>query len=162
MNRKTPLHFGPGGLAGLLLGVGTVVGAAEYDQKIEKEFQVNTAGKLIVQADQGSIEVNTDTSDKVQVRVLRHVRGGSQAQADELFANHEVTFKQAANTVSITGKNKKDRLRFGSIRQPSLQVRYEISLPRRFDVDLKTSGGDILLGELDGSAITRTSTGSTD
>src|SRR5437660_10294219 len=137
MNRKTPLHFGPGGLAGLLLGVGTVVGAAEYDQKIEKEFQVNTAGKLIVQADQGSIEVNSDTSDKVHVRVLRHVKGGSQAQADELFANHDVTYKQAANTVSVTGKNKKDRLRFGSIRQPSLQVRYESSLPRRYDVDLK-------------------------
>src|SRR3989441_763810 len=162
MNNKALLRFGAGFFAALQLGIGTVVGASEYDQNVEKDFPVSAGGKLIVQADRGSIEVNSDTSDKVQVRVLRHVKGGSQAQADELFANHEVTFKQAANTVSITGKNKKDRLRFGSIRQPSLQVRYEISLPRRFDVDLKTSGGDILLGELDGSAITRTSSGSID
>src|SRR6266581_5021875 len=162
MNLKTKFPVGAGFFAGLLLGSGTVVGASGYDQNIEKDFPVSAGGKLIVQADRGSIEVNSDTSDKVQVRVLRHVKGGSQAQADEWFANHEVTFKQAANTVSITGKNKKDRLRFGSIRQPSLQVRYQISLPRKFDVDLKTSGGDILLGELDGSAITRTSSGSID
>src|SRR5437867_1477038 len=162
MNINALLRFRAGFFGGLLLGIGTVVGAAEYDRRIEKEFQVSKEGKLSVQADRGSIEINSNTSDRVHVRVLRHVKGGSQAQADEWFANHEVTFKQAANTVSITGKNKKDRLRFGSIRQPSLQVRYEISLPRRFDVDLKTSGGDILLGELDGSAITRTSSGSID
>src|SRR3989442_5995874 len=162
MKIKALIRFGAAFFAGLLLGIGMVVGAAEYDQNIEKEFHASTRGKLIVQADRGSIEVNSDTSDKIHVRVLRHVKGGSQAQADELFANHEVTFKQAANTVSITGRNKKDRLRFGSIRQPSLQVRYQISLPRRFDVDLKTSGGDIRLGELDGSAITRTSSGSID
>ena len=35
-------------------------------------------------------------------------------------------------------------------------------MPRKFDIDLKTSGGDIRLGELDGSAITRTSSGSID
>src|SRR2546423_3266244 len=160
MNRTTALRFGPGCLAGLLLGIGTVVGAAEYDQKIEKEFQVSTGGTLIVQADQGSIEVNSDASDKVHVRVLRHVKGGSQAQADELFGNHDVTFRQDGNTVSVIGRNKKDRFRFGSIRQPSLQVRYEISIPKRFDVDLNTSGGDIRLRELEAAATARTSSGS--
>src|SRR5881396_2974256 len=53
-----------------------VVGASGYDQNIEKDFPVSAGGKLIVQADRGSIEVNSDTSDKVQVRVLRHVKGG--------------------------------------------------------------------------------------
>jgi len=63
MNRKTALRFGPSCLAGLLLGIGTVVGAAEYDQKIEKEFQASSEGKLIVQADRGSIEVNNKLQD---------------------------------------------------------------------------------------------------
>ena len=163
MNIKTLLrflHFRAGFFAGLLVVTGTVVGAAEYDRTTEKDFQVAQGGKLIVQADRGSIEVNSGAGDKVQVRVLRRIKGGTQAQADELFANHEVTFSQDGNTVSIVGKNMKDRSRLGRIRQPSLQVRYEISLPRKFDVDLKTSGGDIRLSELDGSAITRTSSGS--
>src|SRR6266480_2832962 len=162
MNRKTPLRIRPDCLAGLLLGIGTVVGASEYDQKIEKEFQVSAGGKLIVQADQGSIEVNSDAGNKVHVRVLRHVKGGSQAQADELFANHEVTFRQDGNTVSVIGRNKKDRFRFGSFRQPSLQVRYEIRVPRKYNAELNTSGGDIRLGELEGAVITRTSSGSID
>src|SRR2546425_554817 len=135
MNITALIRFGTGLFAGLLIGIGTVVGASEFDQPIEREFQVSAGGKLIVQADRGSIEVKSDSRDKIQVRVLRHVKGGSQAQADELFANHEVTFKQDGNSLSIIGRNKKDRFRLGRIRQPSMQVRYEISLPKRFDVD---------------------------
>src|SRR5882762_6651784 len=118
MNTRIKVPVGAGFFSGLLIVIGTVVGAAEYDQKIEKVFQVSTGGKMIVQADRGSIEVNSDARDKVHVRVLRRVKGGSQAQADELFVNHEVTFQQDGNTVSINGMNKKDRFRFGSSRQP--------------------------------------------
>src|SRR5438093_12394991 len=100
MNRKTALRFGPSCLAGLLLGIGTVVGATEYDQKIEKEIQVSTGGTLSVQADRGSIEVNTDASDKVDVRVHRHIKGGSQAQADEAFANDDVCCTQDDSTLA--------------------------------------------------------------
>src|SRR6266480_929382 len=160
MNTKIKVPVGAGFFSGFLVVIGTVVGAAQYDHKIEKEFQVSTGGKLIVQADRGSIEVNSDARDKVHVRLLRHVKGGSQAQADELFGNHDVTFRQDGNNVSIIGRNKKDRFRFGSIRQPRLQVRYEISIPKRFDVDLNTSGGDIRLRELEGAATARTSSGS--
>ena len=42
MNIKTLLRFGAGFFVGLLFGIGTVVDAAEYDQNIEKEFQVST------------------------------------------------------------------------------------------------------------------------
>ena len=38
-----------------------------------------------------------------------------------------MAFKQDGNTVSIIGRNTKDRFRFGGVRPPSLQVRYEIS-----------------------------------
>src|SRR2546428_10021772 len=120
--------FGAGLVAGLLLGIGTVVGASEYDQTIEKDFQVTAGGKLIVQADRGSLELKSDDREKIQVRVLRRVKGGSRAQADELFANQEVTFKQDGNALSIIGRSKKDR-----IRQPTMEVRYEIRLPKKFD-----------------------------
>src|SRR5947208_1171819 len=84
MNLKTPLHCVTGFFASLSLGVGIVLGASEYDRNIEKTFQASSGGKLIVQADQGSIKVNSNggDGDGVHVRVLRHARGGSQAQAD--------------------------------------------------------------------------------
>src|ERR1041385_8198108 len=135
MNYMARIRFGTGLAAGLFLGIGTVGSAAEYNQDIEKEFQVAAGGKLIVQADRGSIEVKPDALDKIQVRVLRRVKGGSREQADELFANHEVTFRQDGNSLSINAKSKKDRIRLGRIRQPSMDVRYEIRLPKKFDVD---------------------------
>ena len=63
MNIAALIRFGTGSLAYLLLGIGTAVGAAEYDQNIEKAFQVSPGGKLIVQADRGSIEVNNKLQD---------------------------------------------------------------------------------------------------
>ncbi len=162
MRTKKQLRYGAGLLVGLRLGVGTILGAPEYDQNIEKAFPANSGGRLIVQADQGSIEINSDVADTVRVRVLRHVKGGSQAQADELFTHHDVTFTQDRNSVSVIGRSKKDRFRFGGFRQPNLQVRYAVSIPRRFDVDLKTAGGDIRLSELEGAAVARTSSGTID
>src|SRR2546426_8737205 len=100
MNMKTPLRCGVGFYAALLLGVGRVLGASEFDRNIERAFPAVCGGKLIVRADEGAIEINSSDADKGHVRALRHVRGGSQAQADELFANHDVTFKQDGNTVS--------------------------------------------------------------
>ncbi len=50
MNTKTKIPFGAGFFTGLLLGIGTVVGATEYDGNIEKVFQVSPGGKLIVQS----------------------------------------------------------------------------------------------------------------
>src|SRR5438445_10521533 len=124
MNTRIKVPVGAGFFSGLLIVIGTVVGAAEYDRKIEKEFQVSTGGKLSVQADRGSIEVNSDARDKVHVRVFRHVKGARQAQADELFGTHDVTFRQHGKNVSIIGRNTTDRFRFGRLRQPSSQLRY--------------------------------------
>jgi DUF4097 and DUF4098 domain-containing protein YvlB len=92
---------------------------------------------------------------------LREVKGGTKAQADELLANHEVTFSQEGKTVSVTARNKKNRT-ISWDRQPWLEVRYEVSIPKQFDVDLKTAGGNIRVDEMDGNAVAHTSSGSID
>ena len=129
MNTKTKVPAWAGFFAGLLIGIGTVIGAAEYDRTIERDFQASTGGKLIVQADRGSIEANTGTWDNVHVRVLRHVKGGSQAQADELFDNHEVTFKQDGNTL-FAGSGTKTLLLLGlAARECDVPAGYTNALP---------------------------------
>src|SRR5262249_43192127 len=106
-----------------------------------------------------TIEVSTEATDKVQIQVLRKVTGGSQEKADELFREHEVIFDQTGNTVSVTQKQKKRNFSI-NMGKPYLEVRYQIVIPRKFDVELGTSGGSIRLGDLDGAAIARTSSGS--
>ncbi len=145
-------------IAGTALA-GAVMAASGFDNDLEKTYQVSAGGKFILQADQGSCKIHPVEDGKIQVRVLRHVKGGTQAQADQLFANHEVTFRQEGNTVSVIAKNKKNFSWSWRPNQAYLDVNYEITIPRRFDVDLQTAGGDILVDDLDGQAKARTSSG---
>ncbi len=153
------VNYGSGFVAGLFILAQNSFGATKYDQNLEKSFAATPGGKLVIDADRGSIEVTTDGEGKVHVRVFRQVKGGTQADADALFANHEVTLDQQGNTVSLLARNKKQPL-WSSRNRSGLEVRYEVSLPKKFDVELKTSGGNIQAGDLEGYAIARTSSGS--
>ncbi len=132
---------------------------ATYDQNLEKSFPVGAGGKLVIQADMGTIHVATDNADQVAITVLRKIKGGTKAQADEIFADHEVTFAQEGNTVSVIAKRKSQKLLSWHPGRPSLEVRYQVRIPRKFDVDLRTAGGDVEVGALEGRASARTSSG---
>lgn len=160
MKTKSACYCGASVWVGLLFITVSALGAADHERNLEKTFAVTPGGKLMVQVDRGSIQINPDGGEKVQVQVFRIVKGGSTSQAEELFRAHEVTFEQTGATVSVIEKSQKNRLGSWSSGQPNFQVRYQISIPKKFNVELKTSGGDIRLPELDGYAITRTSSGS--
>ncbi len=132
---------------------------ATYEQNLEKSFPATTGGKLVIQADMGTIQVKTDNSDQVQLTVLRKVKGGTKAQADELFADHEVTFSQEGNTVTVTAKRKTQKSWSWRSGRPNFEVRYLAHVPSKFDVDLRTAGGDVEVGALEGRASARTSSG---
>ena len=103
MQKQTSLLWSASLLAGVLLIQS--VRAADYEQNLEKSFPASAGGKLVIQADRGSLDVATDGKDKVEITVFRKVSGGNKAQADDLFTNHEVTFTQNGNTVSVVAKN---------------------------------------------------------
>jgi len=132
---------------------------ATYEQNLEKSFPVTPGGKLVIQADMGAIQVATDNSDQFQLAVLRKVKGGTKAQADGLFADHEVTFSQEGNMITVIAKRKSQKSWSWGPGRPNLEVRYQARIPRRFDVDLRTAGGDIEVGALEGQASVRTSSG---
>src|SRR5262249_47741378 len=137
-----------------------LIAASDFENNLEKTFQVSPGDKLTLQADQGTCEVTPVDGDKVHIQVLRQVKRGSQAQADELFANHLVAFHQDGNTVSIVARNKSTQRWSWRPNQSYLHVRYEITVPKKFDVELQTSGGDVQVGDLDGKVKARTSSGS--
>ena len=159
MNPRNGSRLQAAGLAAGLCLCAVTLFAADYEDNLEKTFQVSPGGKLVLQADQGSCELKTTEVDQVIIHVFRKVKGGTKAQADELFADHEVTFKQDGNTVSILAKKKRNQS-FTVRNRPNLEVRYDITLPRKFDAELKTAGGDIQVGDVDGKIKAQTSSGS--
>ncbi|MBI2929744.1 MAG: DUF4097 family beta strand repeat protein [Verrucomicrobia bacterium] len=152
-------HLGAGILSAACLFAALPARSADHESNLEKSFSVSPGGKLIVRADRGSIAVSPAGADKASVQIFRTVKGGTKAKADEAFGNHEVSLQQDGNTITVTARNTKDATSLFRLNQPNLQVRYQIVVPKQFDVDLKTAGGDIALGDLDGQAATRTSSG---
>lgn len=146
------------GSAVAFLLIAAKVAAADFEDNLEKTFQVSPGGKFLLDADQGSCEVKSGDSDKTLIRVMQKAKGATKTEADELFANHEVTFQQDGNTVSVTAKKKKNQPLFRTSRA-YLEVHYLITLPKKFDLQLKTAGGDIAMDDRDGIVTARTSSG---
>ncbi|MCI0391083.1 MAG: hypothetical protein MOB07_20240 [Acidobacteria bacterium] len=106
----------------------------------------------------GSIEVRSTGDRQIVVDVFRKVERASESRAEEILRQHEVSFEQQGNNVVIRAKFNNDG--FKRWHRYGLNVRYVVSLPIEFNVDLKTSGGSISVGDLRGEARARTSGGS--
>lgn len=121
-------------------------------------FQVSPGGRLLMEVDRGSIELTTADNNAVGVTVIREVKRASEPQAREILASHQLAFEQQGNTVIVRAKSPKDRSWNG--RGPQLSVRYQVTVPRQFDLDLNTAGGSIKVPDLIGKVDVETAGGS--
>ena len=133
---------------------------AATEANLNKSFTVTPGGKLVVDADLGSIDVTTGESSTVNVEVLRKVTGKSEAKVEEILAAHEVTFSQDGNKVEVHAKMKRGLDGLFRSGASGLNVQYKISLPKKFDLDLKTAAGSITVADLTGELKARTAGGS--
>ncbi len=127
--------------------------------RIEKSFNVSPGGTLTIETDKGSIDVETSNSDRVEIEVIREVDGWN---ADELLDEFTVDFKQRGDDVIVTGEFEGERSRRGwwGGKYRKLKIHYNVVVPRRYNVDLKTSGGGIEVDDLEGEVYCKTSGGS--
>jgi len=127
---------------------------------IEQSFNVKPGGKLTMVVDRGSIQISTSDSDKVEVRVVREVKRGSQSKARELFDLHKVEFNHNGDNVDVRAENPHKFRAFRKDPFNNLQVEYNVSVPSRYDLDLRTAGGNINITQIDGTVLAGTSGGS--
>ncbi len=126
-----------------------VSAAARGAEDIDRSFDMAPGGLLELETDAGSIDIRTDDKDSVRVSVER-----SGKNADDL----DVSFEQSGNKLKITGDWNEDKK--GWWGGTSIKVRFKITLPREFDLDLSTSGGSISVSDLNGELRAHTSGGS--
>ena len=133
--------------------------SADVEDKITKSYEVAPGGQLVVELDRGSIEIKTADADSVEIEITRKA-GGTQSKAEKILKDHVVTTTQTGGKVEVRAeyKGKKSSSWFG--RSPELRVSCLITVPRKFDVDLKTAGGSIKVSELTGQVLAHTSGGS--
>lgn len=131
-----------------LVLVASAYGAAE--DVIKKTFDAVPGGQLVLDVDRGSIEISPSTSGGCEIQVTRKAK--NQKTLDE----HDITFAKDGEKISVGAKSKSSGSWFGQ----SFQVAYVITVPQKFDVDLRTAGGSVRVTGLNGKVKAHTSGGS--
>lgn len=125
--------------------------------RIEKVFDVNPGGSLIIDTEFGDIDVNTTTQNKVIVEITKETKVRSDIYQDALD-DFQVDFDTIGSALSITGEFEHGRNRW--LKQlKHLRIRFQVEVPRKFDVDLNTPSGDISIDDVTGELQARTSAG---
>ena len=133
----------------LILLAASTAHAAE--KRLDKTFTVSPGGSLIVDADGASVKVSGTDSNQVTVRM-------SLEGSDKELAATTLDAAQNGNEVTATMRRLKSGSWFnwGSWHSEST---IEVMVPKRFEVSVRTGGGNIELKDTTGSAKLHTSGG---
>lgn len=168
--------------AGLLLAIPVVSADARIVRTVEKSFPVQPGGLLKASTQGGDIEVRTAETNEVNVTARQTIHATTDAKADELLEKLTLTMEQRGNDMILEAKYEERRFRW-SMNWPPVQVDFIVTVPKSFNADLKsaaseaqgkadaglfkatinldlrTSGGDITVGDLQGNVKAHTSGG---
>jgi len=117
------------------------------DRKVihEKTFQIASGKKLNVSADAGEVIVTVWDKSEVYIKVTGN---------DNAEDKYDYTFNATSDEVTITAERKGGWNWFSNI---SLKI--EVKVPKNFNINANTSGGDIRVGGVNGGIYLKTSGG---
>lgn len=124
--------------------------AQAADKTLDRTFKVSPGGSLIVDADGASIKVSGTDSNQVTVR-MKLSGPESELEATTLDAT------QNGNEITATMKRSKSGKFFSWGWRSESSI--EVTVPRRFEVSVRTGGGNIDLKDTVGSVKLNTSGG---
>jgi hypothetical protein len=142
----------------LILSALAVTASAATEENISRQLDVTPGGKLVVDVDFGAINVAPGADDKVVIEAHRKIDFRDEAKEKEYLATAPVAISQDGNAVTVRVQKTKSR-GFWSFGHSEMDARYTIRVPKRFETDLHTEGGDVSAGEITGNANIKTSGG---
>ncbi len=143
-------------LVTLSLALFVAASAFAAEDTIRRGFNVAEGGTLRLKASPGSIKVVTGGTG-VAVEITRKARG---RRAEETLREHEITFRQEGNDVIIESEHDDESNWSNWFHWRDYEVQWNVRVPSRYNLDLRTSGGSIDLADIGGTVEARTSGGS--
>jgi DUF4097 and DUF4098 domain-containing protein YvlB len=133
--------------------------SAKITRTVEKTFTVQPGGNFKAATQGGDITIRTADVSEVRITAKQVIRASNEQEADEILAKLTLTLEQTGNDVNAEAKYEKRTggSWFGS--WPPVNVSFEVTVPRNFNLNLNTSGGDIEAASLQGNVRARTSGG---
>ena len=136
----------------------SVYGTTQGD--IRKTFDVGPGGQLRLESDIGSIDVRTHNRNTLDVEVLFEPRRGGSRRLEDFLDDFDIDFQHHGKDVTIIAEYQKERWNFWNSIGRYIRVRFMVTVPSKYNVNLKTSGGSISVDDLEGKVVSRTSGGS--
>ena len=141
-----------------------MVDEAHSMDRIEKTYSVNSGDNLAIVSDLGAIDVQTAEQNQIEIVVTKVIRKGLLSQsAEEALADFEVTFVPEDTGVRIEGAFKEGRKYWRTKlnnKLHRLDIQFQVTVPKNYNIDLDTGSGSIKVGNLDGTVRAQTSAGS--
>lgn len=132
---------------------------AKITRTVEKTFSVQPGGNLKAATQGGDITIRTSDNPQVHVLVKQVIRASTEAEADAILEKLTLRLEQSGDDVVAEARYEKrgPGSWFGS--WPPVNVSFEVTVPKHFNLGLNTSGGDISVASLRGNVRARTSGG---
>lgn len=117
---------------------------------VTKNFTVKAGGTLRILDIRGSVDIVTWAKNEVLVHEYKKIDARTESEAKEILAKSRSGYSQSGDVIEIGG-DYYDR--------DWIESDYEITVPKNFNVDVKTRGGDLTVGHLTGAVNLTTSGG---
>lgn len=129
---------------------------------IHKSFKVEKGGLLTIEADIGSINIETAENNEVDVKISFERRRGSRGRFEEIMKKMKVDFQHSKDDVTVYLEYNKRFSNFWNSAGRYLRVKFTVTVPAEYNVSLKTAGGSITVNDIKGRVKSKTSGGSLD
>jgi DUF4097 and DUF4098 domain-containing protein YvlB len=130
---------------------------ATADDVIKKGFNVADGGTLRLDADFGDVTIVSGGTG-VAVEIIRDADG---REGEERLREHKIEFTQQGNDVIISTPNDRhDEKWFRWFDWSDFEVKWNIRVPKNYNLHVRTSGGSIELDNVGGAVDASTSGGS--
>lgn len=116
---------------------------------INETFDVNEGGQLSLAAELGNIDIQTAQTDAINVIVRRSAQLKVDKQAVDILKDFDVNFNHQEQNLDITAKFKGSKRYWEKIAS-RFDIHFEITVPQRYDVNIKTENGDISVANVEG------------
>lgn len=133
----------------------TNLSAAGIQKMIEKSFDVGNGGTLRLDSDLGSVDISSHSDNKVIINVVLTASTSNEHRANSIFDDFQVTIENSGSDVRIEGDMVDHRLWWNN----RLKVRFNVTVPEDYNLDIDTSGGEINVADIRGRVILKTSGG---
>lgn len=139
-------------LSAPILAQGLQGSSGNYYATINKSFDVQPGGSITVKDVTGDFKVTGWSKNVVEITQEIRIKSFTKGEAEEIYKRAQNAIIQSGSTIRIEGDYDGNRV----------YNNFTISVPEKFDVAIRTSGGDIELSGTEGEVDVSTSGGDID